>query len=235
MDLLLESLKNIYEDMDEEQRLLQEIEDMLMQPDEAPDEKQPDDKLELKPIEKPQEPPQDTTPARDPKQLVKPNVKPAAPKQAPAVTPKPAPNPAPKQTPVVPPTPAAEPAALPSLSKSTVKTPPRDLEPAEPEAPPVTVDPTGGGDPELQKNIYARLQRLRKAGKQFKSKLNSTALSYMLYNPRTRGLNVTFTKNGRTYHYKNVSMQKAAALFSSNSKGKLFNRDIKPNSKYVEV
>jgi hypothetical protein len=95
--------------------------------------------------------------------------------------------------------------------------------------------PTGGGDPALHKNIYARLQRLRKAGKQFKSKLNSTALSYMLYNPRTSGLNVTFTKNGRTYHYKNVSMQKAASLFSGNSKGTLFNRDIKPNSKYVEV
>jgi hypothetical protein len=229
MDLLLESLKNIYEDMDEEQKLLQEIEDMLMQPDEAPDEKQPDDKLELKPIEQPQTPPQDTTPATDPKQLVKPNVKPPAPKQAPVAAPK---SP-PKLTPT-PVTPAEEPAALPSLSNSTVKTPPRDLEPAEPEAPPVTVDPTGG-DPDLQKNIYARLQRLRKAGKQFKSKLNSTALSYMIYNPRTRGLNVTFTKNGRTYHYKNVSMQKAAALFSSNSKGKLFNRDIKPNSKYVEV
>jgi len=228
MDLLLESLKNIYEDMDEEQRLLQEIEDMLMQPDEAPDEKQPDDKLELKPIEKPQEPPQNTAPAT--KQQVTPNFTASAHKQPPVSTPKRHRKP---PAPLV--TAPTEPAALPSLSKSTVKTPPRDLEPAEPEAPPVTVDPTGGGDPELQKNIYARLQRLRRAGKQFKSKLNSTALSYMLYNPRTRGLNVTFTKNGRTYHYKNVSMQKAAALFSSNSKGKLFNRDIKPSSKYVEV
>ena len=227
MDLLLESLKSNYKEFDEEEQVLQEIEDALMQPDDQPEDADPqDDKVELKPIE-PEQPAaqQDTTNAPE-APLPTPAPRPAA-KPAPTQAPRQAPTAVAKQT-----TPAApEAPALPSIS-STVKTPPKKVAPPIP-APKPDLGPSD--NPVAQDKIYAKLQQYRKAGKVFKSPLNSTALSYMTYNPATRGLNVTFTKNDRTYHYKNVSMAKASALIASNSKGTLFNRSIKPNSKYSEV
>jgi hypothetical protein len=229
MDLLLESLRTIYEDLDDEQQVLQEIEDALLQPDDQDieDDANDEDKLQLKPIDEPSQVPQQVPPqVPQQKQQV-----PAQATQKQPVAPQ-----APQQKQQVP-AQATQKNTLPDINTSAVGVP------NKPKAAPnldkvisVQKKEKPSSSTEKQK-IYKKLQNLRDSGsgKIFKTKLNSRALSYLSYNPRTKGLNVTFTKNNRSYHYKNVGMEKAAELISSNHKGTLFNRDIKKTSPYKEI
>lgn len=236
MDLILESLKNVYADLDEEQDVLSRIEEILTRPDAL---------YELdEPLE---QPPQETEPEVAPEQPAEvpaPTPEPALPAiqshmktpakrpETPVVKAKPVPQPASvaQATPTA--TPSTAPVSTPSASPAT---------PGEPESGSVDAQagvpddaPVPSPDP-AQNKIVNRLQKLGKAGKNYSSPLNSQALSHMDYNPRSKTLEVTFTKNGRTYEYKNVALDKVAALISSNHKGQLFNRDIKQTSPYQEV
>jgi hypothetical protein len=223
MDKILESLRQVYADMDEEQRILRIIEDILLVPSTLK-EATPDEEPEILDNQ-----PVDAAP--------EPDAEPVEPSEPPE--PKPAVAPEPE--------PAATPDALPDIQKSQVKTPtPKLTQPKIPVAQPKPEQPkkqpqeqppklpkTAGKTQSIQPTddvnaVMKKLQSYRKRGMIFRSPLKSTALSYMAYNPRTRGLNVTFSKNGRTYHYKGVGMDKAAQLFASNSKGKFYNADIKP-------
>jgi hypothetical protein len=219
MDKLLESLRQVYGDIDEEQRILRIIEDILLVPStivEADATQQGDEEL----------PPED--PAAD---LAEPVAEPAA---------EPAPAEKPLIQPTMPKVPEPSKDVLPDIQKSQVKTPapkqPAPKQAAVPAQPPVvqpklpkTAAKTASAPPSNDvSGVLKKLQNYRKRGMIFRSPLQSSALSYMSYNPKTRGLNVTFTKNGRTYHYKGVGMDKAAQLFVSNSKGKFYNADIKP-------
>ena len=247
MDLLLESLRSVYNEYDAEQQWLDHIEEILLRPDalkEAPED--PADLEDPAPVEEPAAEPEVPAPET-------PEAPVPAPEE-PAAPPVPEPAAKPAASPAAPPAPSA---ALPSISKSQVKTPPKRPEPpptpephaAEPgptsDAPPAapSVDgqpltPTDGSaevDVEKKNRVLQRLEGIKQRGKAFKSPLDSEALSYMVYNPSTESLKVTFGKNNRSYDYKNVSMEKAATLIASNHKGTFFNRDIKQTSPATEV
>jgi len=257
MDLLLESLRSVYNEYDAEQQWLDHIEEILLRPDalkEAPED--PDGLEDPAPVPQPDALAdlQDPAPVPQPDSLadLEDPAPPAAEPETPEDT---APVPQPAAKPAAPPAPSAP--ALPSISKSQVKTPPKRPEPpptpephaAEPgptaDAPPAAPEvdgepltPTDGTaevDVEKKNRVLQRLKGIKQRGKALKAPLDSSALNFMNYNPRTRGLNVTFTKNNRSYHYKNVSMDKAATLFASDHKGKFFNRNIKQTSPATEI
>jgi hypothetical protein len=231
MDILLESLKSIYAGMDEEQDALNRIEEILMRP-EPMHEAEPEVPLEP-PAEEPapepeipvEQPPEVPEPEADTLPAIQSHVK-TPPKKHEA--------PVQKAAPVAPPAPPEPVSVEPSSNAGQA---PVDTDPA------ASVDkqdgvpddaPVPSPDP-AQNKIVSRLQQLAKAGKHYSAPLNSAALSSMDYDPRSKKLQVTFTKNNRTYEYKNVAIDKAAALISSNHKGTLFNRDIKQTSPAQEV
>jgi hypothetical protein len=250
MDLLLESLRSVYNEYDAEQQWLDHIEEILLRPDalkEAPED--PTDLEDPAPVEKPAAEPEAPAPEAPPADAEAP-----VPAPEPAAPPVPQPAAKPAALPAAPPAPSP---TLPSISKSQVKTPPKRPEPpptpephaAEPgptaDAPPAAPEvdgqpltPTDGSaevDVEKKNRVLQRLEGIKQRGKAFKSPLDSEALSYMVYNPRTESLKVTFGKNNRSYDYKNVSMEKAATLIASDHKGTFFNRDIKQTSPATEV
>lgn len=235
MDLLLESLRNIYADIDEEESILEHIENIILQPDTLfeepeyltdPEQEDPEEPIDEPVQVEPEKPKSDALPDISSKMKTPPK------KNEPPVIKKPvsklSPKPVSKATPGAPEKPSNTPSVTPSVAPSGIVPP--NSAPATQSIP----QPASITDPTTNK-IIGKLSRLSKAGKQYSSPLNSTALSNMVYDPRSKKLVVTFTKNGRSYEYGNVSLSKAAALITSNQKGTLFNRSIKQTSPAKEV
>lgn len=243
MDLLLESLKSVYNEIDEEQQWLDRIEEILLRPDAIKE--APEDLTNLDDPASVEQPPEDLedplpeTPPETPENIEEPVS--ATPQDIQDPVQAPAPElpdltgsfGIPKERPKEPQPdtqPAPEPATKPATpTDTTPDTVPVDNTPLTP------TDGSSSVDVEKKNRVASRLKDIKRRGKAFKTPLDSEALNYMVYNPRTENLKVTFTKNGRSYNYKNVSMDKAATLIASDHKGTFFNRDIKQTSPATEI
>ncbi len=82
------------------------------------------------------------------------------------------------------------------------------------------------------RNIFSKMRRLAEGGLPYTFRPSSSAIASMEYYPIQRRLDIVFTKRNRTpdgkYSYPNVSPNEFAYLLMSNSKGRYFNRHIRP-------
>lgn len=222
---LLESLKNIYEDMDEEDRILREIENSLDQPTDVEEPEEPE-----VPVEDPNKPIQDPNDKQIKSPIKAPDKAPILPPVAKKVasTQSVSTNdpvfPAISTKMALPPPIKEPPASIPVPNQATVPLPSADIDPGD------TVSS------EFQSKLMKKLLRLRKEKKAYSMRIKgSEALSKLIYSPNSKTLTVKFLKNGRTYRYRNVGISKASAMIMSNHKGTLLNRSIKGKKPYKEL
>ena len=82
--------------------------------------------------------------------------------------------------------------------------------------------------------LFSKLKNLFKQKKPVDIDVKSTAISHLNYDPQSKILRLTFTKNDRSYAYKNVDEKSVFRLLASTNNpntsiGKEFHRNVRPN------
>jgi DNA topoisomerase VI subunit A len=83
--------------------------------------------------------------------------------------------------------------------------------------------------------LFSKLKNLFSQKKPVDIDVKSEAISHFHYDPRSKILRLTFTKNDRTYAYRNVDEKSVFRLLASTNNpntsiGKEFHRNVRPNS-----
>ncbi len=68
-----------------------------------------------------------------------------------------------------------------------------------------------------------------------RTKLDSSSIEWITYDPGQRVLEVMFRRTGHTYNFYDVPRTTYREFMETDSKGAFLNRVIKPNFEYVRV